>query len=132
MLYWSSNKIRRVVHSAFGAETLGFLDGIAATSYIRNILSEILFRDVKFTVIPITAVTDSNQLLQNVQSTKQCADHKLRLYISEIQESIAKDGISIKWTDTKSQLADSLTKKTANNYKMCQTCELGSLKDCVY
>ena len=132
VLCWSSNKIRRVVHSAFGAETLGFLDGIAAAIYLRSILCEILFQDVKSNVIPIIAVTDSNQLVQNVKSTKQCSDHKLRLYISEIQESIEKDGIIMKWTSTKDQLADCLTKKTANSYRMCQTCEFGSLTDCVF
>ena len=30
LVAWSSNKIKRTVHSVFGAETLGCVDGIAA------------------------------------------------------------------------------------------------------
>ena len=132
VLSWSSNKIRRKVHSVFGAETLGFLDGQSAAIYTRSILSEILYRDINSKVIPIVGVTDSRQLSENIRSTKQCRDQRLRLDIAEIQEAVENEEIELKWTSTKSQLADALTKKTANCRPLCKAIEYGNLKDFVF
>ena len=132
VIIWSSNKIRRKVHSTFGAEALGFLDAISATLYTRSLLSEILYQDGHSKVIPIVGVTDSKQVFDNCASTKQCTDQRLRLDIAEIQETIEKEGISIKWTSTKTQLADVLTKKTVDSSPICEVLESGMLKDYVF
>ncbi len=132
VIRWSSNKIRRKVHSTFGAEALGFLDAISAALYTRSLISEILYQDGYSKVISIIGVTDSKQVFDNCDSTKQCSDQRLRLDIAEIQESVEKEGIKIKWTPTKMQLADVLTKKTVNSLPLCKVLESGSLRDYVF
>ena len=108
------------------------LDAISAALYTRSLISEILYQDPYSKVIPIVGVTDSNQVFQNCDSTKQCTDQRLRLDIAEIQESVQNEGMTIKWTSTKTQLADVLTKKTVNSSSICQVVELGSLRDYVF
>ena len=53
-------------------------------------------------MIPIVGVTDSKQVFDNCDSTKQCSDERLRLDIAEIQESMGLvyyiEHIKIKWT----------------------------------
>ena len=44
-------------------------------------------------MIPIVGVTDSKQVFDNCDSTKQCSDERLRLDIAEIQESMGLVGI---------------------------------------
>ena len=132
VICWSCNKIRRKVHSTFGAEALGFLDAISAALYTRNLISEILYQDSRSKVIPLLGVTDSKQVLESCGSTKQCSDRRLRLDIAEIQESVELENIEIKWTSTKLQLADVLTKKTANSRPLCEVLESGSLKGYVF
>ena len=132
VIRWSCNKIRRKVHSTFGAEALGFLDAISAALYTRSLISDILYQDGHSKVIPIVGVTDSKQVFDNCDSTKQCSDQRLRLDIAEIQESVELEHIEIKWTSTKSQLADALTKKTVNSRPLCEVVESGSLKDYVF
>ena len=123
---WSSRKIKRVVHSAFAAETLACNDGMGAAIYVRQILSEILYGDPKLRVIPIHGFIDSNQLLQSIQSTKQCEEKRLRLDVSEIQECVERGDIeSITWVPTQKMLADCLTKKGANSEDLCRVIETG-------
>jgi len=123
---WSSRKIKRVVHSAFAAETLACNDGMGAAIYVRQILSEILYGDPKLRVIPIHGFIDSNQLLQSIQSTKQCEEKRLRLDVSEIQECVERGDVeSITWVPTQKMLADCLTKKGANSEDLCRVIETG-------
>ena len=112
LLAWSSKKIKRVVHSVFGAETFACIDGSAAAIYIRQLLSEILFKDPRKDVIPIIGVIDSNQLRENLTSSSQCQDKRLVLDIGELQETIQSGEINkIVWVRTQDMLADVLTKK---------------------
>ena len=126
LIAWSANKIRRTVHSVFGAETIGCVDGIAAAIYVRQILSEILYNDPKKTVIPIVGYIDSNQLAQQIKSTKQPVDMRMRLDIAGIRESVNTGEIeSISWISTKEMLADPLTKKNADIRLLKQVLESG-------
>ena len=85
---WSSRKVKRVVHSAFGAETLACSDGMGAAIYVRQILSEILYGNPKMRVIPIEGFIDSKQSYDQITSTKQCEEKRLRLDVSEIQHCV--------------------------------------------
>ena len=57
-------------------------------------------------------MTDNKSLVDALYSTKMMTDRWLRLNILGIKSMLEKKEIdSVKWIDTKSQLADGLTKK---------------------
>lgn len=125
LMSWSSNKVKRVCHSAFAAETLGCTDGLADAVYCRQILSEILYRDPGSRVIEVYGFVDNKQLHDQISSTKQCADKRLRLDIAEIQETVNREINDIKWIQTSDMLADCLTKKGADFSKLSRVIEDG-------
>ena len=126
LVAWSSNKIRRVVHSVFGAETLGCVDGISAAIYVRQLMSEVLYDDPSKTVIPIIGYVDSNQLFQQITSTKQSVDMRMRLDIAGIRETVRTGEVqSIQWIPTRDMLADCLTKKNADCRKLKEVIDKG-------
>lgn len=115
LIAWSATKVKRVVHSIFAAETLACVDGTAMAIYIRQLLSEILFKEPRTKSIPITAFTDSKQLYDCVNSTSQCADKRLVLDIAELQQALQRKDISnLHWIPTPKMLADGLTKRGVN------------------
>ena len=125
---WSSNKVKRVVHSVFGAETLGCVDGAGAAINIRQQLSDILYSNPRSQVIPIIGLVDSRQLSDHIISTSQCQDKRIRLDIAELQECVSNGEIErISWVPTFEMLADSLTKKGACSRKLCETLETGHI-----
>ena len=127
---WSSKKIKRKVHSVFGAETLACLDATAEAIFVRQLLSEILYQDPKKQIIPISSLVDSRQLYDQVQSTGICKDQRVRLDIAELREELSKGTIkSIVWIPTELMLADGLTKKGACCRDLCTTLETGIIKD---
>ena len=112
LIAWSATKVKRVVHSIFAAETLACVDGTAMAIYIRQLMSEILFKEPRTKSIPITAFTDSKQLYDCVNSTSQCADKRLVLDIAELQQALQRKDISnLHWIPTPKMLADGLTKR---------------------
>ena len=118
--------IKRVVHSIFGAETLSCIDGTGAAIYIRQLISEILFRDAKAQTIPITVLTDSKQLYDSTNSTSQCSDKRLVLDIAELQETIQSGEVkALQWIPTNKMLADILTKKGVCDSALADTLETG-------
>ena len=125
LLNWSSNKVKRVVHSAFAAETLGCTDALSDAVYCRQLLSEILYNDPKSRVIEVYGYVDNMQLYEQVSSTKQCSDKRVRLDIAEIQETVSKEINNIMWTPTTEMLADSLTKRGADFSKLAKVIEDG-------
>ena len=128
VLAWSSSKIKRVVHSVFSAETLGCVDAVSASIYVRHILSEILYNDAHSDIIDIVGFTDSNQLQQQIYSTKQCLEARMRLDVAELQETIETGIVNkILWTPTSEMLADCLTKQTACSKKLNDVLETGIL-----
>ena len=77
-------------------------------------------------MLPIIGYTDSNQLAQQIKSTKQPVDMRMRLDIAGIRESVNTGEIdSITWIPTKEMLADPLTKKNADIKLLKQTLERG-------
>ena len=127
---WSSRKVKRVVHSAFGAETLACSDGMGAAIYVRQILSEILYGNPKMRVIPIIGFIDSKQLYDQITSTKQCEEKRLRLDVSEIQECVESGEIDeINWIPTSEMLADCLTKKNANCEHLVEVLHRGAFQN---
>ena len=129
---WSANKIKRKVQSVLGAETLAFQDALSAAIYIRAILSEVIFGDSESQVISLVGVSDSRQLVDSINSTKQCTEQRLRMNMAVIQEALVKDGLQMMWTESKLQLADSLTKGTADPRNLCLAVETGNISEFVF
>ena len=118
---WSSNKIQRTVHSTLAAESLAMVEGIDAAIYLGSMLTEIYMNNLQ-NKVPIITYIDNKSLLDNVQSTKQMKEKRLRVTIAEIREAIEKKHITeIKWVPTQMQLADSLTKRGASTYSLIQS-----------
>lgn len=128
VLSWSASKVKRRVHSVFGAETLGFTDAISAAIYIRQIISEILYGNPRSHIIPVIGMVDSKQLHDQIYSTTQCKDQRMRLDVAEIQESVQSGEIEkVLWVPTKEMYADCLTKKGVNPQNIIDIVESGTL-----
>ena len=60
----------------------------------------------------VSALIDNKSLFDNIFSTKQVQEKRLRINIAEIRRMKDQMEISsIKWVDTRQQLADVLTKR---------------------
>ncbi|KAL5255719.1 hypothetical protein ACHWQZ_G011069 [Mnemiopsis leidyi] len=126
LIAWSSGKVKRVVHSVFGAETLSCTEGTAAAILIRQLLSEILFKEPNSETIPIVALTDSKQLYDSVHSSSPCSDKRLVLDIALLQENLKTGEISeLRWVPTSKMLADCLTKKGVSCADLTEILETG-------
>lgn len=130
VISWASNKIRRVTHSTFAAETLGCSDAMSSAISCRQLLCELLFNDPRSTIIPIIGLVDSRQLYDHINSTKQCAEKRIRLDVAEIQEAIqTKEIENIFWVPTQKMLADCLTKKGACPKSLLEVLDRGFSSD---
>ena len=78
-------------------------------------------------VIPIELVVDNYSLYENVYSTKNVTEKRLRIDLAILKQMIHEGDLKIMWTDTKGQLADVLTKRGVNSYKLMKAFEIGSL-----
>ena len=93
---------------------------------IRQLLSEILFRDPTSEAIPIVTFTDSKQLYDSIHSSSQCNDKRLILDIAMLQENLRTGEINeFKWIPTSKMLADCLTKKGVPCHDLCRILETG-------
>ena len=116
---WGSSKIKRVVHSIMTGETFACNAAVAEAIYVREILSEILYRNPRSNIIPIYGFIDSKQLSDSLKSDSQCQDRRVRLDIAELKEAISNGDVqNIHWVPTADQLADCLTKKGVNPAKL--------------
>ena len=109
-LYWESKKIRRVVKSTLAAETLAAADAVDMAFYLGNMLSHVLY-NVGKNVIPIELFVDDHSLYDNVYSTKNVSEKRLRIDIAILKQMVHEGELKIFWMESKSQLADILTKK---------------------
>ncbi len=114
-LCWQSKKIRRVVRSTLEGETLALSDGIDNAIFLTTLFSELTTGNAELNTPPLICVTDNHSLFDALKSTKQVSEKRLRLEISSIKELIQSKRIKkVLWSDTKTQLADCLTKKGAS------------------
>ena len=114
-LLWQSRKIRRVVKSTLAAETLALLECAEAAVYLKEVISDIL----KHISLRIKCFVDNKSIVDNVNSTKNVDDRRLRIDIAVLKSMLENKEIeSITWIESSLQLADSLTKKGANSQKL--------------
>ena len=125
MLAWSSSKIKRVVGSTLAAKALSLQEAVFHAIFLRVFLAEILGK--KEQEMAITSYVDSNNLFQAVHRTKFVEDTRLRMDIAQVQESIKKDALEVRWVEGGDMLADCLTKKGVNPNKLMEVMEQGRL-----
>jgi hypothetical protein len=129
---YSANKVKRKVKSILGAETLAYQDAMSAAIYVRALISEIIYRDADSHIINIVGVTDSKQLHESIKSTKQCLEHRLRMDMAVIQESMQTGDVKMLWTTTQGQLSDCMTKMSADCKPLCTAVETGDISQYVF
>ena len=130
VISWASNKVIRVCHSTFAAETLSLLQGLEDAVYLRAVLSELLFDDLKAQFIPITAFVDNNQLYQSVYSTKPAESKRLRIDLAEISQMLEEGVLTdLRWIPTNEMIADCLTKTGAKADLLIDVLEQGCLSE---
>lgn len=122
---WKSNKVKRVVGSTLAAETLACVNACDDALYIKEILREIISPTCSF---QIQCYVDHRSLVENLKSTKLVQEKILRINLASLKEMIERSEIrSIEWVDTKSQLADGLTKRGVNCRKLRDLFSSGKL-----
>lgn len=120
---WSSHKLKRVVRSTLAAESLAFIEGYEAAYYMRSIISPIIASEIN-----IIAVTDCKSLFDAAQTTNNVDDKRLRVEMGCIRELIEKKQVSIYWADSKSQLADKLTKSGVSPFPLLKALAEGIIE----
>ena len=118
---WRSGKVKRVVRSTIAAETLAMIEGLEDGIYLQHSMKELLGVE-----IPIVGYTDNQGQELALKSTKLTDDRRLRIDIAGIKEML-KNGLvrEIRICSTGDQLADCLTKKTADNRKLLHCLQNG-------
>ena len=102
------------MQSTLSAETLSTYDAVDEAIYIGHMLTELYYDDYLQNKIPVIVCTDNQSLHDNLHSTKQVKEKRLRITLAGIQESLERGNINkIIWISSKCQLADCLTKKGA-------------------
>ena len=118
-LSWVANKIKRVVRSTLSAEMLSLQEGLEDAIYLRKMITEIF--DKQPESLPIKIYVDNKSVTQAIYSTKLVDDKRLRLDIASVKESMENNELSgIKWIPSEDQLANCMTKRGTNGYKLMQ------------
>lgn len=94
---WSANKIQRVVRSSLAAETLTMQESLGDGMYVKEL-----------------SITDSRSLMNSLSSTSLVSDKMLRIDIASIKQMIERNSVLIEWTEGKSMIADSLSKRQSS------------------
>ena len=107
-IYWQSRRIDRVVDSTLAAETAALHEGAKTAVYLATVIKQ-LIPDI---VLQVKCITDNKSLVDALYSTKMMKDKWLRLNILGIAYMLKNNEINkVEWIDSKSQLADTLTKR---------------------
>ena len=86
---------------------------------IKSLLVELLGKDNYQNIIPICSYTDNKSLADTINSNKTLTEKRLQVDICIIREMIEKREVKqITWCDSRSQLADCLTKVGASCNKL--------------
>ena len=100
------------------------MHAVSAAIYTRQLLSEILYNDPRSMVIPIFCIIDNMQLYDQIESSTQPHDKRIRLDMAELREAVESRQIAnFVWVPTQEMLADCLTKKGACNLKLVEVLE---------
>ena len=118
---WQSKRIKRIVKSTLGAETLAMVDLTEACFYYRKLILDLLLLEDHPMNIKIRCKTDNSCLYDAVHSTTQILDKRLQIEMAVLREMVDRGEIAeISWIPTDKQIADSLTKKGVPSFKILQ------------
>ena len=110
-LMWKSKSIPTVCKSAKDAETRACDKTIEDAVYVARCIHEIYTGERGEAQIPVDVVTDSQPLIDSVNSSKQVENKLLRPIIKFMKQMLDSKMInSMRWCDTKVCVADMLTK----------------------
>ena len=127
-LSWESRKIKRIVKSTLAAETLAASESADMSFYLGQILSEILYKEGPNDNIPILCNVDNKSLFENVHSTKNVDEKRLRIDLAIMKQMIQRNEICMNWVESAYQISDSLTKRGADVGPIIEAFIYGELK----
>ena len=113
---WGSKKIKRVVRSTLGAETLSAVDALDSCYLISKLFAEI--NNLGSCGIQTYLHTDNKSLYDAIGTSNFATDKRLRVDLASLREMNDTEKVNFRWVDSKSQLADVLTKKGANRKRL--------------
>ena len=114
-ILWKSRKISRVCDSTKTAETLAADKATDDAIYLARMIHEIYTGNKSMKQIPVEVFTDSKPLYESIHSTKQVERKSIRHVVQMMKDSLARGEVrKFHWVSTKDQLADLLTKDSAN------------------
>ena len=110
-LLWKSKTIQTVCKSAKTAETRACDKTLEDAIYLARCVHEIYTGERGERQIPVHAVTDSQSLLDSIESTKQVEEKLMRPIIKWIKQVLDSGAVSnIRWCDTCVCVSDAFTK----------------------
>ena len=113
-IIWKAKTIPTVCKSAKAAETRSVDKAIEDAVYVARCVREVYTGDRGEAQIDVEVVTDSQPLLDSIESTRQIDDKLLRPTIKSMKQMLdAKMIKRIRWCDTDVMVADILTKAGA-------------------
>ena len=93
-------------------------------------VSELYMDNYKCNKVPVLVNTDNKSLHENLLSTKQVRDKRLRVTMAELQEMLQKGDVKkVVWLPSKALLADLLTKKGVCSDVVLDCFNLGFLEE---
>ena len=124
LVNWQSKHVKHVVRSSISAETLALSDATDDGVYIAELISELYFNGSK--EISIEVYNDSKSLFDALNSKKNVTGKILRIDIALLIEMMDLKIITkLHCIDSKSQLANALTKKVASTKELLDTIRKG-------
>ena len=113
------------MRSTIAAEGLALLEELEAAIFYRELFACInLVQPIN---MAITAFIDNKSIVEALQSTKLVDDKRLRIDIAAVSEMITENNVSVKWCPGKMQLANSLTKRSANTHDLLSVMRTGKV-----
>ena len=114
---WHSRKLKRVVKSTTSAETMALLDGIEIGMLISKLINE-MYGGL---LLPVFARVDCKNLKDSLYSSKTIEDKRLKIDVCTVRDYLRLGELhAFELVDTKSQLADTLTKTGADSTKLIE------------
>ena len=112
------------MQSTLAAETLSATKAVDQAYHIGTILSQLIF-DSSTCRIPIELYTDNHSMYDNIYSTKNVAEKRLRIDIAVLKQMVDERTLKVIWVETGHQIADVFTKRGVNPAKIVQTIDEG-------
>ena len=117
-LKWKSQKQERAVSSTLAAELFTVSKGVAEAMWTRQFFIEATHEGYSLdnayslqSFIPVVAVTDNKPLYDHARNDQGiCQDKRLAIEVLTLRRDLSRNGVTLRWVDTKQMLVDSMTK----------------------